>query len=184
MRATSPCRQRISSDSANFWSFPTPIFMITLWGGMKQPTREWPDSSNESAAFSPRPSRLLRSWWSFLHGLVVLAIAVSSLDTWWKCLLVAGVLAHARWRPTTRVPDFEMVRPGRWSVPSLDRHELVLTAQSRCGGWWIRLVLEDPQGTLEWVLYRDQLPLQSWRFLADRVRAAVCGASDIRVRMR
>ena len=182
-----PCRRRISSDSANFWSFPTPIFTTTLWGGMKQPTPEWPDSSPESAHFSPRPSRLLRSWWWFVHCLAVLAVAVSSLALWWKCPIVAGVLAHARWRQAPGVPDFEMTRPGRWSVPGLDRHGYVLTARSHNGGWWLRLALRDPRdphGTLEWVLYRDQLPPRSWRFLAAEVRSAVCGASEKRVRMR
>ena len=48
----------------------------------------------------------------------------------------------------------------------------------------MRLVLEDSRGTLEWVLYRDQLPARSWRLLEEEVRAAVCGASGIRVRMR
>ena len=69
-------------------------------------------------------------------------------------------------------------------MPSLDRHELLLTSRSRCGGWWIRLDLEDSRGTLEWVLYRDQLPPRSWRLLEEEVRAAVCGGSGIRVRMR
>ena len=158
--------------------------MTIFWGGMKQPTPEWPDSSNESEVFSPCPSMLLRSWWCFLHGLAVLAVAVSSLELGWKCLIVAGVLAHARWRQVPRVPDFEMIRPGRWSVPSLDRHDFVLTSQSQNGGWWLRLVMEDPQGTLEWVLYHDQLPPHSWRLLAGKVRTAVCGASENRVRMR
>ena len=175
---------RINGDSANFWSYRTPIFMTTLWGGMKHQTPEWPDSSSEYAHIRPRPSRLLRLWWWILHGLATLAIFVSSLQLWWKCLLVAGVLAHARWRRVSRVPDFEMVPSGHWSVPGLDRHDLVLTARSRCGGWWIRLVLEDSRGTLEWVLYRDQLPRHSWRLLEEEVRAAICGGFGIRVRMR
>lgn len=48
----------------------------------------------------------------------------------------------------------------------------------------MRLDLEDSRGTLEWVLYRDQLPPRSWRLLEEEVRAAVCGGSGIRVRMR
>ena len=175
---------RINGDSGNFWSYRIPIFTIIFSGGMKQPTPQWPDSWSESAHFSPRPSTLLRSWWWFLHGLAALAIVVSSLGPWWKCLLVAGVLAHFRWRPTPRVPDFEIVSPGRWSVPALDRHGLVPTAQSRCGGWWIRLVLEDARGTLEWVLYFDQLPTPDWRLLEEEVRAALCSGSGSGVRMR
>ncbi|MYF71021.1 MAG: hypothetical protein F4181_14180, partial [Proteobacteria bacterium] len=100
---------------------------------------------------------MLRSWWWFLHGLAVLAIVVSSLGPWWKCFVAACVLTHFRWRQLPRVPDFEIVSPGNWSAPGLDRHGLVLTARSRCGGWWVRLVLEDARGTLEWILYFDQL---------------------------
>ena len=175
---------RISGCSANFWSYRIPIFMTTFSGGMKQPTPQWPDSWSESAHFRPRPSRLLRSWWWFLHCLAVLAIIVSSLGPWWKCLVVAGVLAHFRWRPLPLVPEFEIVSPGRWSAPHLNRHGLVLTARSRCGGWWIRLVLEDARGTLEWTLYFDQLPPSNWRLLEEEVRAAVCSGSDTGVRMR
>lgn len=175
---------RISGYSVNFWSYRIPIFMTIFSGGMKQPTPQWPDSWSESAHFSPRPSRLLRLWWWFLHGLAMLAIVVSSLGLWWKFFTVAGVLAHFRWRPRPRVPDFELVSPGYWSVPDLDRHDLVLTARSRCGGWWIRLVLEDARGTLEWVLYFDQLPPSNWRLLEEEVRAAVCSGPDTRVRMR
>ena len=174
----------ISGGSVNFWSYRIPTFMTTLWGGMKHPTPQWPDSSSEYAHIRLRPSRLLRTWWWFLHGLAALAIAVSSLHLWWKCLLAAGLLAHARWRRVPRVPGLERDPSGHWSVPSLDRHDLVLTARSRCGGWWIRLVLEDSRGTLEWVLYRDQLPPRTWRLLEAAVRAAVCGGSGIRVRMR
>lgn len=175
---------RINGDFANFWSFRIPIFLTTLWGGMKQPTPQWPDSSSEYGHIRPQPSRLLQAWWWFLHGLATLAIVVSSLGPWWKCLLVAGLLAHARWRRVPPVPGLELAPSGHWSVPSLDRHHLVLTARSRCGSWWIRLVLEDSRGTLEWVLYRDQLPPRSWRLLEEEVRAAICGGSGIRVRMR
>lgn len=151
---------------------------------MQQTTPQWPDSSSEFAHFSPRPSGLVRWWWGLLHGLAVLAIVIAALPLWWQGLAVAGILVHARWRRPPPVPCFEQVRPGCWSVPGLDRHELALAPRSRCGGWWIRLVLEDSQGSLEWTLYRDQLPPQCWRALAGAVRDAMCGAADVRVRMR
>ena len=69
-----------------------------------------------------------------------------------------------------------MVRPGCWSVPGRDRHELRLAAGSVSGGWWIRLVLVDAEGSLEWILYRDQLPRESWKALAGEVRNAVRGS--------
>ena len=178
------CQRRINGDSANFWSFPTPIFMATLCGGMKRPILQLPDSSSESARFRPTPSKLLRFWWWFLHGLAGLAVAVSSLQLWWKCLVVAGVLAHARWRRVSAVPDFDLVRPGCRPAPGPNRNEFVLTARSRYGRWWLRLALEDPGRTLEWTLYFDQLPQSDWRTLAREVRKAAGGAAKIGVRMR
>ena len=126
--------------------------------------------------FRPRPSWLLRSWWWFVHGLAVLSILVSSLHPVWKCALVAGILAHGRWRSRPPVPAFAMLRPGCWSVPGLDRHELQLATESASGGWWIRLVLVDPEGSLDWVLYRDQLPSEGWKALAAEVRNTVRGS--------
>ncbi len=68
-------------------------------------------------------------------------------------------------------------------MPSLDRHELTLAATSRFGGWWIRVVLEDSLGGMEWILFRDQLSTAHWCLLADEVRAANCRGSEKRVRM-
>lgn len=91
--------------------------------------------------------------------------------------MVAGALAHARWRRVPNIPEFAMIRPGCWSVPSLERDNLVLTADSRCGGWWIRMVLDDPEVSLSWILYYDQLPPTEWRELAYEARKAVCGTT-------
>ena len=52
----------------------------------------------------------------------------------------------------------------------------VLPPAVSAGGWWIRLVLVDAEGSLEWILYRDQLPRESWKALAGEVRNAVRGS--------
>ncbi len=140
---------------------------------MKQPIPEWLNFSPESVLFRPQPSRLLRTWWWCLHGLAVASIAVSSLDLVGKCLAVAGVLGHARWRFPSPIPEFAMLGEGCWSVPELERQEFQLAPGSRCGGWWIRLVLVDPEGSVEWILYHDQLPPRSWQLLAREVRGAL-----------
>ncbi len=59
----------------------------------------------------------------------------------------------------------------RWSVPDSQRHELRLAPGSHFAGWWIKLVLVDSDGTLEWILYHDQLPPARWKALAREVRS-------------
>ena len=146
---------------------------------MKQPIPEWRDFSPESVLYRPRSSRLLRMWWWFLHGLAVASIAVSSLDLVWKLLSVTGVLGHAWWRFPQPIPEFAMLGDDCWSVPDLKRHEFRLAPGSRCGGWWIRLVLVDPEGHLEWILYHDQLPPRSWQVLAREIRGATVSSRPI-----
>ena len=146
---------------------------------MKHPNPASPNSSPASAHGSPpvasalrvrpQPSLLLRAWWWLLHGLAVLSIAASSVGLFWQCLGVAAALGHARWRSAPRVPELAVDRAGNWSVPSLRRHELRLAPGSRCGGWWIRLVLVDPEGSLEWILLYDQLDPRCWRELTREV---------------
>ncbi len=142
--------------------------MPTLWAGMKQPIPTSPNfspASGQVALFRPRRSRLLTHWWWLVHTLAALSVAFSSVGLLWQCLAVMGLAAHARWRFPPPVPGLALGEFADWAVPCLGRFELHLAPESRWGGWWSRLVLVDAEGSLAWVIFRDQLPPRSWRIL-------------------
>jgi len=147
--------------------------MPTLLDGMNPPTPTSRSSSTESGRLvqlRPRRSRLLLAWWLGVHGLAALCLALAALGLAWKCLSFLALASHGLWRFPAPVPSLARSDAGSWSVAGLGRAGLRLTPESRDGGWWIRLALEDARGSLRWVILKDQLDPDTWHALQAVVR--------------
>ena len=133
-------------------------------------------ASGRLARVRPRPSRRLLAWWSGVHGLAALGLALSAVDPLWRILALGVLLIHAHWRFPRPIPDLLRSPAGDWAVPALDRAGLRLAEESRDGGWWLELVLTDDRGSLIWLLIEDQLESDVWLAL----RGEVAGGCQIK----
>ena len=118
----------------------------------------------------PRRSRLLMLWWLGLHGLAAAGVGTASLGPAATLLILIGLVGHAIWRFPRLMPFLVHRSEGDWAVPGLCRAGLRLGADTRAGGWWIRLELTDGGCRLRWLLLRDQLDPEVWRALQREVR--------------
>ncbi|MEE8237806.1 MAG: hypothetical protein V3S67_05775 [Gammaproteobacteria bacterium] len=104
-------------------------------------------------------------WWWALHGLA--AAGIIGLPISWpiRCLLLAALGGHWLRQAPKSSPILVRYPNGTWAVPELGRSALRLGARSSYATWWLRLRLHDGQGTLKFLLLRDQFQAQDWRAL-------------------